>query len=252
MSVSRCRWDLNQFREAAAALFGVEQLALLRPCLRSLQDRSDFAHMQYRAAVRLCEDVIADHKQDDEAIELLAFGASDDADEFLVATRQAWGHIVAVLESLNAMSDTLGHVVYFGLGVNLDAATRMSERAVTLSRVVKNLEARPDLSDLAHAIDRLTSHEDYIYVSALTNHCKHRSVVGAPYTFNLVPQDDGGYLHGLQFAHFRYDRKLHPPRWVSDVLPKEYARQVGLVDEIGVELNRALDRWRSTPRCTTE
>lgn len=168
---------------------------------------------------------------------LLALGASDDSDEFVRTTKRAQGHMVAFLESVYAMSDTLSHVIYFGLGVNLDVATRLPKRKVSLWAVAKLLEGRADAVGLVRAMRALTSHSDYAYTGALTNHCKHRSVVGVPYTFNLVPQEQGGYLHGLQFKHFQYGQELYAPRWVSDVMPKEYLRRTRQVLKIGNELN---------------
>ncbi|WP_428417368.1 hypothetical protein [Methylibium sp.] len=240
MSTRQQRWDLKQFRKDVEALFGRDQVALLNPCLASLHDRREFARMQYQEAERLCQDFMADRVEDEDAVMLLALGASDDSGEFVHTTKRAEGHMVAFLESLYAMSDTLGHVIYFGLGANLDGATRLPERKVSLWTVANQLEGRSAVAGLAHAVNALTSHKDYVYAAALTNHCKHRSVVGVPYTFNLVPREKGGYLHGLQFKHFRYGQEVYPPRWVSDVMPQEYVRQTRLVVKIGNELNGAL------------
>lgn len=235
------RWNLGALRTAVEGLYGAPQRWRLQQCLESLIDRQFFARMQYQAAAKLLSEFFADRSIDDEAMVNLAFGLDQDVHgEFMNTNKRAEGHIVACIESMHAVSDTLGHVLYFALA--LDRTASLSPHRVNLHRVADELAKGSDTKRLHRYLSKLTGAADYDHLSAATNHCKHRSLVGVPYTFFTSDEPH----HGLQLRAFNYGRSQgavrdYPSVKVEDFLRREYRRQSVLSIAIGRELNRVVE-----------
>ena len=118
-------WDLKQLREDVERLFGREQRDLLSPCLNSIVDRQYYARFHFQEGIRLIKEFI-EHRDDQVSLTLLVVGANpQEQEEFCVQRKQTEAHVVACMQSMHALSDTLGHVLYFATGGNLDPKRRL-------------------------------------------------------------------------------------------------------------------------------
>jgi hypothetical protein len=234
------KWNLADLRAAVEGLYGAPQRAQVQQCLESLIDRQFFARMQYQAAMKMLEEFFATQPANDEAMVNLAFGLDHNVHgEFVATNKRAEGHIVACIESMHAISDTFGHVLYFALG--LDRSPALTPHRVNLYRVARELSKSEDCSRLCRYLAKLTGSSGYDHLAAATNHCKHRSLVGVPYTFftNNDPH------HGLHLRAFTYGRnqaevREYPSVAVDRFLQREYRRQSVLSIATGRELNRVV------------
>lgn len=226
------RWNLDELRSLVRGHYGPAQLQKLRPPLRSVIEREYYASFHYHSAMDLVKDVIGD-RDDTQVLEDLVLMADEDAsDRFSEARYQAAAHVIACLQSLHARADTLSHVLYYGLGMDLDVATQLGERQVDLRRVSSAVAGMTDGTALGALLQELSGHAGFKYVDDLVNFSKHRSIVDTAYSVSFQQQ-----RHGLLLQSFTRNGITHPPRWVNEALPQEFDRQNVVCINIGIELN---------------
>ncbi|NWC83154.1 hypothetical protein HX798_23105 [Pseudomonas putida] len=224
-------WNLAALIAAVKELHGSDQEKELTPSLNSLVQRGAFAKYHYLEAKRLLETATQAHTQPGEMMLLLL--GNDSASAGLRQARfQAAAHLTACVQSMHATADTLAHAVYFALGMNLDQATYLEPRSVTIWKVKEKLSTGPIKNLLAELVD----HDDFKYLSALCNHSKHRSIVDIPFSLEMTAT----YPSGIKFGVFKYNGNEISDRWALPTLDAEYARQSSLIIAIGQALNSTL------------
>lgn len=232
LSSERMRWDLLELRGHVTALFGPDQLAVVNSCLRTIQDRLTFAGYHWREAERLTDSFMA-HREPWELTAAM-MGAYDTTDQRFVDARfQAYAHVVACVHSMHALFDNTTHLVYFALGLNLPPARKLDERDVTWGNVRKLLPAGDTRDGLQAWIDS----PEFGYITALSNHSKHRSIISVPYSVNFEEED---VRHGLRFSPFECYGIQYPAKWALPTLSEEYGRQEASIFRIGTSINEAL------------
>ncbi len=219
-------------------LYGAAQRDLARPCIQSLHMRMDYSRFHYSTSSDIvAEQVTQDSDEND--VFMLILGANEKKSKpFRLARFKAEAHLIACLQSLHGIPDTLAHVVYYGLGLNLATTTALPEHDIAMGRVIDKLRATDDAGDLNVILLRMVRSADHSYLNALVNHCKHRSVVQASY--GLSREAPEVVEHGLRFESFTYRGVTYPRRWVRDVLPPQHERLSQHMIEAGIELNRVL------------
>lgn len=230
-------WSLKQLRDDVELLFGADQQELLSPCVDSIVDRMYYARFHFQDGMRPLK-AFLDGRDDQSSLFSLIVGADgEQSGEFYLRKKHAEAHIVACLQSMHALSDTLGHVLYFSTGQNLNPNTRLQPRAVSIHSVRTGLlKLNPKAIELEQLTGQLIDNPDYQYVADIVNHSKHRSIIGASFTVGLTDSADPPY--GLEFRAFEYNGKKYPKRWVESFLENEYGRQSALIIQIGVALNK--------------
>ncbi|MBC3436798.1 hypothetical protein N5E96_20410 [Pseudomonas mosselii] len=225
-------WKLNDLRELVELRFGRDQKEALAPSLDSVVQRGAFAKYHYLEAKRLLSEATVAHAEPGKIMALI-LGADDASVAFSQARFRAAAHVTACVQSMHAMADILSHSVYFGLGLNLDASTRLEPHRIDMKNVLKKVS----IEHVRQLLAVLTGHEDYQYLSALNNHSKHRSIVTTPYTLDLTEEHKPS---GLKFAAFEYGGERFEARWAMPTLDAEYSRQSRLIVGIGQALNASL------------
>lgn len=220
------RWNLKQLRDDVAELYGREQLERLKPSLESVVQRQRYARHHFLESERRIKEVMADPvRAEKHPLELW------DDEEVNQAHDDARAEIVACVQSMHAVADILAHVVYFALAMDRNAATALEEWKISVKSVHKRLSA----GAIKDILQELKGHADFVYLEALVNHCKHRSLVPIPYYYDLSGQHRA--KQGFWFADFTYGETPHLTREVETYLKDEYKRQSRLVIDIGNALN---------------
>lgn len=228
-------WDFRPLRTDAERLFGREQVARIQPCLNSIHDWRDFARFHFTEAARLMGEVVG-QRDEREIIDLIFEAFEPSEDGISTARFKASAHITACVHAMHSLADTIGHTLYFGLGMNLDSRKVMEDWRINMKSVASRLPAGV-LADKAMA---LIGHEGFRYLSAINNHSKHRSLV--PVSFSVSTNSVEPEAYGLKFNAFTYDGERHEPRWVRRTLVPEYHRQEVLLNDIGNALNEEVER----------
>ena len=230
-------WDLRRLRHDVHALYGSDQLALLRPCLDSISDRAFSCRFHYQEAKRLVEPFLSKVEQPADAFALQLGADEEVTDRFNDARREAAAHITALLQSLHSMPDILSHAIYFALAMNLSPTTLIPAREVNAKSVAKKLPAGPAKA----ALSTLISGDGFSYLEAIVNRSKHCSVVNATYSASFEAPTSGEPWHGLMLPAFRHLDASYQERWAEKYLNEEYSRHQGLIQAIGAALNAELD-----------
>lgn len=226
-------WNLVELRRNVEVKFGRAQLELLRPCLDSVVSRQHYASYHYHEAKKRF-DAILGISADEESLFMRMLGTEDaDGESYRQNEWEAGAHVLACVQSLHALADTLGHAIYFSLGMNLVKKTALGERQINLQSVIDKLAGEFSGRTLVVLLKSLINDDDYTYLSDLVNHSKHRSVVRASVQIDMT----GAQSHGLIFASFRRGDVHHPQRRVKELLTAEYDRQARLLVSIGQTLN---------------
>ncbi|MEJ5280760.1 hypothetical protein WH299_15960 [Pseudomonas sp. MYb541] len=228
-------WDLKQLRSSVECLYGRDQKSAIAPSLDSIHQRREFARYHYHEARRLIGDVATSEDSEMQIMQLI-MGADEEASAaFQKASFQAAAHITACLQSMHTVADLLSHTLYYAFGMNLDPSKTIEAHKIGIRSVSRNL---PE-GELKRHLKTLVEHDDFIYLSAITNHSKHRSVVKTNYSLDCT--GDSEMPHGLKFSRFEYGGEIYPERWVTPTLESEYKRQAEIVVSVGIALNAALD-----------
>jgi len=228
------KWNLKQLRDSVEHLYGRDQRLAITPSLDSIEQRQGFASYHYQEAVRIITDATCT-QDNDLQIALLFFGFDEEASrKFQQAGFQAAAHITACVQSMHTVADMLAHSLYYAFGMNLVEEKILAPHRIGIRAVYQRL---PD-GEVKEQVNVLVAHNDFVYLSALTNHSKHRSMVKANYSLDLTGEASSS--HGLRFSGFEYDGERYPERWVKPTLESEYNRQAVLVVNIGQALNAAL------------
>ncbi|WP_460159608.1 hypothetical protein [Pseudomonas sp. S3_F07] len=203
--------------------------------LDSIEQRQGFASYHYHEALRIITAATSAHR-DGLQMMLLIFGEDEQASRtFQSAGFQAAAHITACVQSMHTVAEMLAQSLYYAFGMNLD-----KKKALQPHRVgVRTVSIRLPEGVVKDLLNSLVGHDSFIYLSALTNHSKHRSMVRTNYSLDFT--GEAASSHGLRFSAFEYDGERFSERWVRPTLESEYNRQATLVVEIGQALNAALN-----------
>lgn len=201
---------LQQLKRYLRDLRGDDQVDLFRFSVRSLSDRIDYAQYHIDEATRL----ITPFRE--------AGGPrpEDDHTPFNTAMMHAAAHFLACLQSLHACADICAHVVYYGLGFNLDPKA-IKERDIGASSVLRKI---PD-SAVSLALRRLVEDPEFEYLDAVVNHSKHRAVIRTPYTFEPQNAFDESSWHGIKLWRFERLGRSYPSQRAEEFLKTELDRQ---------------------------
>ena len=228
------KWDLKQLRATVESLYGEDQRVAISPSLDSIDQRRGFASYHYHEALRIMREATTAHQSEMQMV-LLMMGADGEASqEFKWASFRAAAHITACVQSMHTIGDMLAHTLYYAFGMNLDKEKVLEAHRIGIRQVSNRLPA----GTVKDQLSTMVEHEAFRYLSALTNHSKHRSMVQTIYSIDLT--GEAALSHGLKFSGFEYDDESFTERWVIPTLESEYNRQAALVVSIGQALNAAL------------
>ncbi len=239
------KWKLKLLLEDISCLYGEKQRDLLSPCLYSIVDREFYVRFHFQEGMKLLKEFLED-KDDQSTLIMLILGKDEEEyNEFYLRRKQAEAHMVACMQSMHALSDTLGHVVYFATGQNLDAKTYLESKKISISSTRKTLRLDPTKAEIEDLIGQLIDHSDYRYFADIVNHSKHRRIIGTPFSVSMAEGADLPY--GLQLKAFDHEDRIYSAKWVEPFLEREYERQVVLVNRIGEKLSH----WVTSKRVLT-
>jgi hypothetical protein len=224
----RKRWHWDALRRDVERLFGRDQLHPLNQCLRTINDRRAFARYHYQEAENKMAAVIRGRPEPELTAVLLGAFDTDEL-SFDGMQFEAYAHTVACVQNMHAVADNMIHFVYYALGLNLAPSFSIkNERGVTWGKVKKILPLGP----IEEGLTSLNEDPGFIYLAALSNHSKHRSIIEVDYTISYESD-----THGLRFTPFTYGGVPYPAKWVHPTLRNEYHRQEDLIHSIGTSVN---------------
>jgi hypothetical protein len=178
-------WNIEEMGRAVTARFGPDQWKKAHPSVRSVVDRSHFAHFHYAQARQVLRNRVARRHPSAGILGAIADGSLNGT------LLQIRAHLTAFFQSLHALPDTCAHMVYFCLGFDLQD-WKLEARDVNAhgtaalladwGRGAKDLTGFASVPwvqlGLVHELfTALSSGSDWRHVRALVNTSKHRSII---------------------------------------------------------------------------
>lgn len=226
-------------RAAVERLFGTDQCRRLEPPLEALRDRQRFARLHYQFASKALTETLPQELPLSDVIERTIPWHPEQREMLDECLTIVEANVIACAQSMHALLDNLAHVIYFGMGMNLDKNLELGERAICLGRIASRVKTRDGTEVLGQSLDGIG--DDSAYLSALVNHGKHRSLV--PMVLHIDPparHQGCTSNYQLEFGAFTYDNMPFPARAAFDFLEQDYLRLATKVVETGGALNQWL------------
>lgn len=234
-------WDRDETKCLVEFNFGKTQAELAYQSMNSTIDRQEYARYHYRNAKNLFETCVGKFDSPMSFSKILTGDNEDARQELYQCDWEIGAHVTACIQSLHAMGDIFSHAIYYALGYNLKQPPPLEERKICLHGVRRELP--PEHQNLAHELDLLASGDDFAYLSALSNHSKHRSLIRSGLWADWTGKKLDPYT--LEFQEFIYDKKPYSRRLVLPFLQGEFDRQSSRIFETGNVLNSVLKNKNS-------
>ncbi|MBI5891603.1 MAG: hypothetical protein HZB47_13195 [Nitrosomonadales bacterium] len=228
-------WDIDEARTLVAALHGKKQSLLAHQSMTSTIDRLDYARYHYRNIWDLFHKHFEKHQS---PVDFFKTSIKDMGnDEEIELYRCIGAHVTACVQSLHSIADIYSHAIYYALGYNL-APSPLPEDKIYLKAVKNKLANTQEHQHLAQGLSSFSSNSDFTYLDALSNQCKHRSLIRPGIFVDLTGKQLSPYT--LEFDGFIYKMNTYPRREILSFLQQEIDRQSLCIIELGNELNAAL------------
>jgi hypothetical protein len=230
------QWDIRSTEKLVTAVFGAGQWKMAHPSVRSMTDRPEFCRYHYHEALDMMNEYIESHLKETGLWSVF----DDDGFSFLMLKIRA--NIVAFVQSLHAVADTCSHMLYYCLA--LDKLPRpLKERDISAKEVLKLLEqqrdvGQPQYEKLCRLFREVTTGDDYMYLNALSNTSKHRSIVRPELNEDFTHKRIEKWI--LFLESFSYAGDLFEKTNAREFMQKAHDRIQPLTVDIGVELNEVL------------
>ena len=125
------------------------------------------------------------------------------------------------------------------MGLN-NGANKLKEQEIYIGSVARLLREIPEFGELTKILEGISTHPDFIYLGALVNHSKHRSIVGT--VLSVGPPVDGTPPYALLFDEFTYREIPYVRRDIKSFLEPTYAWLSQEVVNCGNALNQLLEK----------
>lgn len=232
-------WNLQETRDQVERRYGNAQLQVISKCLESIVDRQRYAGYHFHEHQRLLSAHIDDRLVSKSIYEITLALEPKEEGELDLCLTQVSANIVACIQSMHSLADILAHVVYFALGLN-NGANKLKEQNISIGSVADLLRKMPEFGELTKILEGISTHPDFVYLNALVNHCKHRSIVGT--VLSVDPPTDGKPPYALLFDEFTYREIPYARRDINPFLEPTYAWLSQEVVNCGNALNQLLEK----------
>lgn len=230
-------WNLQDTRDQVEHRYGQSQLLIVRKCLDSIIDRQRYAKYHFNEYHRLLAEHIDEQLVSKSIYRITLAFEPDERTELDLCLTRVSANIIACIQSLHSLADIFSHTVYFTLGLNTKQY-KLDERKINIRSVAHTLKRMTDFSEIAAILDGIIKHDNFVYLDALVNHSKHRSIVGM--VLSVDPPADGQPPYALLFEEFVYDKEPYPSRDIQLFIDPAYEWISQEIDVCGEALNRAI------------
>ncbi|MGR3303258.1 MAG: hypothetical protein ACUZ8I_12245 [Candidatus Scalindua sp.] len=229
-------WNRKELENDIENLFGKEQLELLSPCLETIKEKKFNATYHLNEVERLINEELKRIAPDNHKLISLIDDTGEEGEKVLLVYRNARAHIIACLQSLHSIADVLAHVIYFALNMDNDDVTRVDSTRRYASTVSGKLNSISGANTLKIVFDSLIKDDEFVYLSAVVNCSKHRTLIKTWFRINLDLNKEYN-ANIFEFYAFEFNGRNYNQRRVIEFIKNEYSRIDSFVNEISIEIN---------------
>lgn len=231
------RWHVEETRRLITEHYGVAQMALAHDSFRATTHRLTHAQYHFQEAKRLLNERIDAHLDKQNIVTLTFPTTYEDWSDLNDCLMMVEAHMLACAQAIHSIPDTLAHVVYYALGLNL-SPQHLSDRNIS-ARTVRELLRKlvGPYTPVLNCIEVLLQNAPFQRINALVNYTKHRGAVEP----NLwVEPIDNGAPYVMKFGAFAYDNFSHPQREIEELIAPAYEAASHAVVDTGNAINCVL------------
>ena len=229
-------WNRKELENDIEILFGKEQLGLLSPCLKTIEEKEFNATYHLNEVERLINEELKGIAPDNHKLINIMTDTGEENKKMLLVYKKVRAHIIACLQSLHSLADVLAHVIYFALNMDNDNGTKLDSTRIYASSVSEKLNSISGANPLKIVFDFLIKDDGFRYLSAIVNCSKHKVLINTEFRINL-DLDKEYSAKSLKFYAFEFKGKNYNQQRVIEFIKNEYSRIKQLVVEIGIEIN---------------
>lgn len=230
-------WNLDDTRTMVHRYFGAQQAELLRPTLNSLHDRQFFAGYHFHEYKRLLAEAIDSRLGEVHVLQLMLPLNEESFGAYFTMQKRVAAHVLACVQSLHALGDTLAYAVALACGLNLSPHC-VPERKISLRLVADKLQQTPGLASVGDVLGNIASNNLFTHLAAISNHSKHRGVIEPRIHVDATGSDDRPYR--LRFSELVYEGVCYSAIDIEMLLEPLYSFLSNRIVNCGNELNRQL------------
>jgi hypothetical protein len=232
-------WNFNETRNLIQEVFGADQLGLANPSIDSVAERLYYARYHYQEVKSLLGTHMSKAKASGHQLLAILPTSNEGEHEKQLFFVRVGAQLTACVQSVHAQLDILANATYYALGCNLQS-NAIQERSVSLAKVQKHLSADHRYVEIGQLFLTHMSHDDNVYLTALANYSKHRSVVKPSLWIAFTDIEPDGYK--LNFRGFSHNKDNYAERSALAFLESEFSRISKCTIAVGNEINLALRR----------
>lgn len=232
-------WNLKVTKSHTFTKFGEEQAERLWNSLQSIRKRQYIAAYHFHEYKRLLSEKLDPRLAVKHPIELMLTPDDDERISYYTLHLQVVAHVLACMQSMHALGDTLAHAVAFSLGLNL-GLDAIDDSKISVGSVIKRLKRKDEWVEVRKALASIHAHKDFKYLADVVNHSKHRSLIAVDFHFDATGKSDS--LYDLKVAAFQFKLRNYEQRNVATFLEDLYVWLSPEIIACGHALNTTLGR----------
>ena len=230
-------WNLDVTKSHVVTKFGEGQAERLWNSLQSIHRRQNIAGYHFYEYKRLLSEKLDPVLAVKHPLELILTSNDYERNSYYTLHLQVLAHVLACMQSMHALGDTLAYTVAYSLGLNRgDRGLKDSE--ISIASVVEHLECNKEWSSVHKVLNSIHSDNDFKYLSDVVNHSKHRSII--PIDLHFDATGESGSLYELKVPAFQFRSRNYQQCNVDTFLADLYAWLLPQIIECGHALNITL------------
>ena len=235
--MSELEWDLRITQQLMLRKLG-KRFQTASDSLFSIFDRLDHARYHYHQVAAPWAEIMERARSADERWRILGWRIKDDEERFQrqVEQTERTANLVACVQALHAIPDTLAFMLFYCLDVALPPKRKESD--ISIGNVVRWLGAHVNGTPFVEVLTKLTSSPGYAQLAALSNHGKHRSIVSDMMHADVTGTDTVPLR--LRFRAFAFKGTQYASVDALPLLRQEFDRITPLILECGALLDAHL------------
>ena len=230
-------WSLEATKNAVSARFGDSQAERLWDSLQSIHKRKYIAGYHFHEYKRLISEKLDPKLAVKHPLELM-FAPDDDERQSIHTLRlQVVAHVLACMQSMHALGDTLAFAIAYSLGFN-QGDNGLQDSKIGIDSVLQRLESDVLCHEIHRALRGIHTNSEFIYLADIVNHSKHRSVIAVDFHFDAT--GEASALYELRVPAFSFKSRRYQQRDVASLLEPLYAWLSPEIVQCGHALNTTL------------
>lgn len=153
-------WNLEATKTLVAARYGEAQAERLWDSLQSIHKRKYIAGYHFHEYKRLLSEQLDPRLAVKHPLELMLAPEDDERISIHTLRLQVVAHVLACMQSMHALGDTLAYAVAFSLGLNL-GADGLDDSKISVNSIVNILKFRDEWGEVHGALKSIKTHEEF-------------------------------------------------------------------------------------------